>query len=325
MILIRETREGWTYLSIFIIVRITPSTRHRMMSSLSWGSMWMSLAPMSMASTNTELVNRMTGGSSARLTRSWSCVSSTVRGLDDLHDLVQGADVLALEVVDPLFPVVLVKGIGDVALGRDHEMDLHAGDEPQIVHRAVVEGIGDCHHEPMPVFLDGNHGGLFHDIGRNERGDFLGDLDVLETDEPQVQLAGQGLGDFHLVHGAALHQHLTDFLFFLFLNFQGVSQGVLVDQSGVDENLAQPLAPNGGFLFAVLGVLLHFPFHVVVHISTLFLAAGCRSFWFVSIGRLPWLSRLGTACPPRWSASGPGRDAAIRFAVHWYRHNGGSL
>ena len=71
MIFTREMTEDCTSLGTFMIWRITPSMRMRTTSSVSRGSMWMSLARSVTARSSMELTRRMVGAELALSSPIW--------------------------------------------------------------------------------------------------------------------------------------------------------------------------------------------------------------------------------------------------------------
>ena len=154
----------------------------------------------------------------------------------DLGHLVD----LGVEAVEP------VDGLGQLGPGGHDDLDLGAGDGPQVVDGQDVAGIGHGHQQPVvgPGHRQGEEA-AGHGLG--EEGDRTPVDGVLgQVDELQAELAGQRPHEDGLRDGAVLHQELADREAPLRLGFQGRVELGLGDQALGQQHLAERLAEEQG-------------------------------------------------------------------------------
>ena len=122
--------------------------------------------------------------------------------------------------------------------------DLGVEAEPQQVQRLQVQGVGDDHLEPPVLVAHRQHHVLADQVGGDEVQLALIDH-LVQVDELEPELGGQGLGHVLLAAKLQLDQSLADPLAVLGGVLQGVRQGVGVDQAPTEQDVADFLALSG--------------------------------------------------------------------------------
>jgi len=124
--------------------------------------------------------------------------------LDLVHHLVDVELVLLL--------VVLLDGGGDAHLGRDHHLDVVAGDELEVVDGQDVRRVrdGDDEGRAGPVYR--NHTMALDDLLRHQGDDLPIDVELGEVDGRNAVLLGQELGEVIFLDGPHLDERVTQAL-----------------------------------------------------------------------------------------------------------------
>ena len=196
--------------------------RNRTRNSRSYGSMWMSLAPLWMADISTRLTSRMTGASP--LCRSSAATSSSSSSLEHLDVAVgdrraaspraRASPASSIEAPEGgcrgrrrAVPrdrrrrlagraVVLRDRLATTAdLRRHHRFDVVARHELDVVHGEHVRRVGHRDGERRARPVDGEDLVLLGRVGRNELDDVRIDLELREVDGRDAVLLAEQRGD----------------------------------------------------------------------------------------------------------------------------------
>ena len=193
--------------------------------------MWMSLARFLIALSRMTLHSLMTGASPDAFSRSTTLTSSS----SPPSSTGVGVDVAEHVVVADLLLVVARDRFVDRDLGGDHDLDVEAGAELQIVDRVDVRRIGHRHDQRRAGAIDRQELMALGELRRNELEDVGRDLEVGEVDRRDAILLRKEVGQLLLIEdaelGQAVAQPCTGFtlLFLRFLQLRERDQ-ILADQ-----------------------------------------------------------------------------------------------
>ena len=185
--------------------------------------------------------------------------------------------------------VVLAQGHGDVPRRGHDRLDLQPGVKAQGLDAPGVEGIFSGHHEPLADLAQGQDIVLVGQVGGDLGQHLGGNLDILELDEGNAELVGEGQVYLILVDQVELHQDAPQVLAPLpVLALQGQAQLAVIDQARPLEDLPQAGIGLGRCAADDRPQVTQVPHHVLCqgHVSS-FPGRMCRYRRPASYGPLP--------------------------------------